>query len=674
MGVEEVADVVRGSRCRRVVLTGGEPLLQEGELVELMEALRSDGEEWFFEMETNGTRLPGEKTAEAMGQFNVSPKLANSGMGADLRLKPDVLRGLALTGKAWFKFVVQSEEDIREVLELAETVGISRDRVILMPEGRTVVEIDKTASWLAERCRDLGVRFSDRQLPEAGPWFSKVTFFAPWVAVAGCGMLAALLFLNGDAVDPGTGGESVAEVSEQNWEQVELVADAELLVAAVDHLDQFSDQELEHGVKTVFSDGKADSRWVVLDYIDVMVHVMHEEMREFYGLEELWADAKELDWETFCIWAAKNAQLRDRSKAKTWLFTTLHREFLGQRRKMSRFSDEPLDEAMVNEAGSNDDDAERQMDGQRAVEILADMDEMYQIMDKERAKFVLQSFRPDGADSEDADFAEALKLATSDRELGEWLMRERAFDAEFAEAMARVELPKGLVENVLLAMAQDNGLSLQVDKQSEGEMIEAIASIPVPEGLRERVLESMERSAVVVRPKFGWVKVWAPVAAAAGIAFGLFIMERQHGDVVAEADQKVSIDAVQAGFVRAFESPIFSLDERNPKMDDLMGYLRSIGLPCGEGYLPKGLTGVDGVGCRELIIDGKRGSLICFDEAEGTVHFVVFRKEDVAGDLPDKAHPRIVQDGNWAKAAWEEDGYAFCLMGMRKKEKLASFF
>lgn len=54
--------------------------------------------------------------------------------------------------------------------------------------------------------------------------------------------------------------------------------------------------ESEHGTKPVNSEGKADSRWVVLDYIDVMVHVMHEEMREFYGLEELWADAKELEW------------------------------------------------------------------------------------------------------------------------------------------------------------------------------------------------------------------------------------------------------------------------------------------------------------------------------------------------------------------------------------------
>ncbi len=55
--------------------------------------------------------------------------------------------------------------------------------------------------------------------------------------------------------------------------------------------------EKEHRVKPVNSEGKVDSKWVVLDYIDVMVHVMDDEMREFYGLEELWAGAKELDWD-----------------------------------------------------------------------------------------------------------------------------------------------------------------------------------------------------------------------------------------------------------------------------------------------------------------------------------------------------------------------------------------
>lgn len=54
--------------------------------------------------------------------------------------------------------------------------------------------------------------------------------------------------------------------------------------------------EKECGAKPVNTEGKVDSRWVVLDYIDVMVHVMHEEMRNFYGLEELWAEAKEPEW------------------------------------------------------------------------------------------------------------------------------------------------------------------------------------------------------------------------------------------------------------------------------------------------------------------------------------------------------------------------------------------
>jgi RNA polymerase sigma-70 factor (ECF subfamily) len=87
--------------------------------------------------------------------------------------------------------------------------------------------------------------------------------------------------------------------------------------------------------------------------------------------------ASDLVQETFCIWAAKNEQLRDRSKAKTWLFTTLHREFLSQRRKASRFSDEPLDEASAEAMVAPEDDAERQMDGQRAMELLGALDETY---------------------------------------------------------------------------------------------------------------------------------------------------------------------------------------------------------------------------------------------------------------------------------------------------------
>jgi len=53
----------------------------------------------------------------------------------------------------------------------------------------------------------------------------------------------------------------------------------------------------DFGANPVSSDGDAQSRWVVLDYIDVMVHIMHTELRDLYGLEDLWSQGEEVDWQ-----------------------------------------------------------------------------------------------------------------------------------------------------------------------------------------------------------------------------------------------------------------------------------------------------------------------------------------------------------------------------------------
>lgn len=41
-------------------------------------------------------------------------------------------------------------------------------------------------------------------------------------------------------------------------------------------------------------DGHPASQWIILDYGDVIVHLFHTDKREFYGLENLWSDAKRL--------------------------------------------------------------------------------------------------------------------------------------------------------------------------------------------------------------------------------------------------------------------------------------------------------------------------------------------------------------------------------------------
>jgi ribosome-associated protein len=54
----------------------------------------------------------------------------------------------------------------------------------------------------------------------------------------------------------------------------------------------------DHGVRASSVDGFPASQWIVLDYMQVIVHVFHREKREFYSLEDLWGDAPRLAWET----------------------------------------------------------------------------------------------------------------------------------------------------------------------------------------------------------------------------------------------------------------------------------------------------------------------------------------------------------------------------------------
>ena len=60
-------------------------------------------------------------------------------------------------------------------------------------------------------------------------------------------------------------------------------------------VDEVEDQLREKGAKPIRREGERDGRWVLLDFGDIVVHVQHDEEREFYELERLWKDCPEID-------------------------------------------------------------------------------------------------------------------------------------------------------------------------------------------------------------------------------------------------------------------------------------------------------------------------------------------------------------------------------------------
>jgi RNA polymerase sigma factor (sigma-70 family) len=96
-----------------------------------------------------------------------------------------------------------------------------------------------------------------------------------------------------------------------------------------------------------------------------------------YSLTGTEADASDLTQQTFYIWATKGHQLRDSSKVKTWLFTTLHREFLNLRRRVVRFPHYELGE-MDHELPAITPATVSALDSAKVVELLNQVAEPYQ--------------------------------------------------------------------------------------------------------------------------------------------------------------------------------------------------------------------------------------------------------------------------------------------------------
>lgn len=133
LGVADVLDWLADGPSGLLVITGGEPLLQQQALEPLLTAIGDAGLATEIEVEPSGTVAPTPAVVDAVTRFTVSPKLANSNLLARQRIRPAVLRQFVLSGKASWKFVVQCLEELAEVGDLAAEYQL--DPVWIMPEG-----------------------------------------------------------------------------------------------------------------------------------------------------------------------------------------------------------------------------------------------------------------------------------------------------------------------------------------------------------------------------------------------------------------------------------------------------------------------------------------------------------------------------------------------------------
>lgn len=168
MTPEEILRDVRRFSARHVVITGGEPMLfpQLGPLTRTLA-------DWDYHItiETAGTVYQ----PVICHLMSISPKLSNSRPDPVVhprwakaherrRYRPEILRRLIQEHTYQLKFVIDQPADVQEVEGyLREIPEIQRERVLLMPQGTELAELQEKARWLEPLCRDKGFVFCPRK-------------------------------------------------------------------------------------------------------------------------------------------------------------------------------------------------------------------------------------------------------------------------------------------------------------------------------------------------------------------------------------------------------------------------------------------------------------------------------------------------------------------------------
>lgn len=150
MTTEKILKEIQKHNIKFVDITGGEPMLQQQQLLPLLQHLKDLG--YSIEIETNGSFES--KIDDTITHYNCSPKFSNSGN------KPYKLK--LKNPKTFYKFVADTPEDIQEVLHFITSENLPKEKCSLSPQCRTEEEAFQKSLWLMEECKTHNLKFSPR--------------------------------------------------------------------------------------------------------------------------------------------------------------------------------------------------------------------------------------------------------------------------------------------------------------------------------------------------------------------------------------------------------------------------------------------------------------------------------------------------------------------------------
>ncbi|MBC8250981.1 MAG: 7-carboxy-7-deazaguanine synthase QueE [Candidatus Nitrosopelagicus sp.] len=159
MTINEIKDSILDLEIKHLVITGGEPLLQQDDLAELLSFLKPD---FYVEVETNCTILPNKILADLVDQWNVSPKTENSGNPLELYENNECYYYFANQENCFFKYVVENESDIPEINKFVTKYKIPEKRVQLMTQASTKEEIRMREKSISKLAKSHNFAFSPR--------------------------------------------------------------------------------------------------------------------------------------------------------------------------------------------------------------------------------------------------------------------------------------------------------------------------------------------------------------------------------------------------------------------------------------------------------------------------------------------------------------------------------